>query len=93
MFFRSRRARGVTAHNENRSSHVNIVQNGAEYNASVVLTRFRWNPADAVETRSDGARRVSRDADARFDRDCTCGVFYLDAERSSNNLGAETDRA
>lgn len=26
--------RGVTAHNENRSSHVNIVQNDAEYNAS-----------------------------------------------------------
>lgn len=32
MFFRSRE-RSVTAHNENRSSHVNIVQNGAEYNA------------------------------------------------------------
>lgn len=82
MFFRSRaraRARGVTAHDENRSSHVNIVQNGAEYNAlGVNEIQAGIRP---VETRSPAGESLENDRSIRSE----CKVpsrWQRDSERS-----------
>lgn len=59
-------ARGVTAHNENRSSHVNIVQYGAEYNAlgvNKIQVESGWWKPDPAKHRETNIARVILDRD------------------------------